>query len=136
MCEGDSAAGDDDSPPDVRVAPAVVESCFAGGVVAGLLLVVWRSSRLGYLTQPFHYRASETFLDYFNTAFWSYRIGAYSEWRSIYPPIALIFSRIFSTKSCYNIDAIIGRYCDYNSIYVLYGLFLLNFVLVLMTYRR
>lgn len=41
----------------------------------------------GYLPAPFVADKSDTFMDLYNTLWWSAHDGRYTEWRSIYPPL-------------------------------------------------
>lgn len=66
----------------------------------------------GYLPQPFIWDPQDTFMDWFNPAYWANHEGAYSVWRSIYPPLSFMFLRIFSIQSCYASSPFAARDCD------------------------
>lgn len=70
----------------------------------------------GYLPQPFIWDPQDTFMDWFNTAYWANHWGAYSVWRSIYPPLSFIVLRLFSISSCYATSPFAARDCDWLSI--------------------
>lgn len=70
----------------------------------------------GYLPQPFIWDPQDTFMDWFNTAYWANHWGAYSVWRSIYPPLSFVFLRTFSIPSCYVTSPFAARDCDWLSI--------------------
>jgi hypothetical protein len=101
-----------------------------------LAYVAWRFSGLGYLPQPFHYRASEPFLDVYETAAWAHRSGAYDLWRSTYPPLSFVLLKLVSIEKCYGGGAAAARACDWPPLALLLGAFLLNFALVYVTYAR
>jgi len=45
----------------------------------------------GYLSSPFFYVKSDTFMDLFHPMYWSDDEGKYNEWLSVYPPLVFIF---------------------------------------------
>jgi hypothetical protein len=90
----------------------------------------------GYLPSPFLYAKSETFTDWYNTAYWANNAGAYSQWESVYPPFSFIFVKIFSKASCYVQSAYVGRDCDHQGYVLITLLTLVNFVLAWLTYRK
>ena len=70
----------------------------------------------GYLPQPFIWDPNDTFMDWFNPAYWANHWGAYSVWRSIYPPLSFVTLRMFSISSCYVTTPFAARDCDWLSI--------------------
>ena len=50
----------------------------------------------GYLSSPFFYVKSDTFMDLFHPMYWSDDVGKYNEWLSVYPPLVFIF--LYSLK--------------------------------------
>lgn len=70
----------------------------------------------GYLPQPFIWDPQDTFMDWFNTAYWANHWGAYSVWRSIYPPLSFVVLRMFTISSCYVTSSFAARDCDWLSI--------------------
>ena len=112
-----------------------VELVLGGLVLVGLLLAGWRFMQQGYLPQPFYYRASDSLLDLYSTAFWAHTAGAFSQWHSQYPPLSFIFLRFASLKSCYAPGYLSGRDCDWFARLVLFAIFLGNLALVYRNYR-
>lgn len=92
----------------------------------------------GYLPQPFFYDPHDTWMDWFNTAFWAYEPGAYDSWATIYPPLSFVFLRIFSVSHCYahGADAYAVRNCDWVGLLTLHSLWVLNIVLLWKTFRK
>jgi hypothetical protein len=111
------------------------EIALAGLVLAGLALVAWRFFQHGYLPQPFYYHVSRSLLDLHSTAFWAHARGAFSQWRSQYPPLSFIFLRLTSLKSCYGLGYLAGRDCDWLARLVLVTIYIANGILVYAAYR-
>ncbi len=65
-----------------------------------------------YLPQPFLFDTFDTFMDWFNTAYWANRSGAYDVWQSIYPPLSFVFLDLVSIQRCY-VDPFVARDCDW-----------------------
>jgi len=104
-------------------------------VLASLGWVVAFYAARHYLPQPFLFDTFDTFMDWFNTAYWANRSGAYDVWRSIYPPLSFVFLDLFSIESCYA-DPFIARDCDWvgtTTILLSYGL---SAALAALAFRR
>lgn len=85
-------------------------------VLASFAWLVRSFLQTGYLPQPFIWDPQDTFMDWFNTAYWANHWGAYSVWRSIYPPLSFFVLRLFSKSSCYVTSSFAARDCDWLSI--------------------
>lgn len=48
----------------------------------------------GYLDRPFFYDKSDTFMDFFNTEYWSFDQGRYTDWGSIYTPFSFLLTQL------------------------------------------
>jgi hypothetical protein len=107
----------------------------AGLILIALVRVVLFFSGAGYLPPPFFYNADDTFMDWYNTAYWAHVSGAYDQWLSIYPPLSFVFLRIFSIPACYRASSAVARSCDPVGIWVLLICFALNLVLVFLCFR-
>jgi hypothetical protein len=91
----------------------------------------------GYLPQPFFYDTFDTYMDWFNTAYWAHSDGMYRDWGSIYPPLSFVFFKIISTPRCYhNKNTFIGpgayydsRECDWIAMTALFLFFFINIYL-------
>lgn len=107
----------------------------------GVLLLIARAMAwlyfYGHLPQPFFYEPSDTFMDWFNTAYWARDTGSYDSWRTIYPPLSFVVLRFLGKSSCYaGAEGLVVRDCDWIGIVAIHAIFLLNLVLVAMTYLR
>lgn len=103
----------------------VVESLLLAAILAGAVHASWHLSTRGYLPQPFVWDPQDTFMDWFNVAYWSHREGVYSVWRAVYPPLSFVLLKVFSTESCYVTSSFAGRDCDVVSQVIIIGLYLL-----------
>lgn len=108
-----------------------LEYAFALGVLALLARALVMLYLNGYLPQPFFYEPSDSFMDWFNTAYWSHNTGAYDSWRTIYPPLSFVVLRLLGKPSCYaNTDGLEVRDCDWIGMVAIHAFFVLNIVLV------
>lgn len=121
----------------------IIESLLAATIILGIFYCAIHVMRNGYLPAPFFYEPSDTFADWFNTAFWSRRSGAYDTWGTIYPPISFLFVRLLTIDKCYpdirpfdpsaGLDA---RDCDWLAITAMLVIFAINIVLTFAFLRR
>lgn len=83
-----------------------------------LLLVggLWRVWSLlqsnGYLGPPFVFDVGDTFMDWFNTAYWAHNGHAYDVWRTIYLPLSFVITGLFGDPRCYSNAPYDARDCD------------------------
>lgn len=118
--------------PLARVAEVFLLGLILGGVLCCLLSL----SRNGYLPVPFLYFSEDTFMDWYNTAYWANNGRAYEDWGALYPPLSFIFVRIFSVKSCYSADALLGRNCDPVGLATFLSLFILSSAVAFASFRK
>lgn len=104
-------------------------------IAAGVIWIGGVFAAFGYLPQPFYYDVSGSLMDYFTTAWWAHHQGAYSQWRSLYPPLSFDLLRLASDGTCYGKDDVFARSCDGIAKVTLLGLFLLNGVLAWLSFR-
>lgn len=64
--------------------------------IAGLAYYINYFTSNGYLPNPFFYEVSDTFMDLFNTMYWAYDNGRYTDWGSVYPPFSFIILRLIN----------------------------------------
>eukprot|EP01037_Dinobryon_pediforme_P010333 gene10333-10399_t len=84
----------------------------------------------GYLPQPFVFDTNDTFMDWFNTAFWAHRPGAYAVWHSIYPPLSFVFLRVVGLPGCYVGSPFAARDCDWLGQGMIFACYALDVALV------
>ncbi len=112
------------------------ELLLALAVVASVIATALAFRETGYLPQPFVFDTNDTFMDWFNTAYWANRPGAYDVWRSIYPPLSFVFLDLFSVPGCYLQSPFHARDCDWLGKGVILAFYLLDVALAWLSFRR
>ena len=102
-----------------RAIPVALE--FAGMVlvIAGFARLVSIFRYQGYLPAPFVFDVGDTFMDWFNTAYWAHNPGAYSVWRTVYLPLSFVITGLLGNPSCYKTAPYDARECDHLGIAVI-----------------
>lgn len=112
------------------------ELLLAAAVLASLASTVLFFQRTGYLPQPFVFDTNDTFMDWFNTAYWANNPGAYDVWRTIYPPLSFVFLDAFSLPGCYLQSPFHARDCDWLGRATIYAFYLIDVALIWLSLRR
>lgn len=97
--------------PDAGAARAA-EWALAFLVVLAALRMAALALTTGFLPYPFEADPNNTFMDFFSTAYWAHRRGAYTEWWSVYPPLPFDFVRLWTRPACYVSSPEGARTCD------------------------
>lgn len=75
------------------------KAIFLGGILLlsciNFLYIVWFYTVHRYLPPPFVYDKENTFMDFYNTLYWSGQEGIYSVWNSVYPPLSFLFLDLY-----------------------------------------
>ena len=125
--------------PGWRLRPVLrwIEPLMMVLVLAGIVRAYFFFRLNAHLPQPFFYEPFDTWMDWFNTAYWAHEKGAYDAWGSVYPPLSFALLRIFSKDSCYvETNGYAARECDWVGLVTLHGFFLLNVLLLYLTFRK
>lgn len=88
------------------------ELLLMGVVLIGLADLVYLFVVKGYLGAPFVFDVNDTFMDWFNTAYWSHNGGAYAVWNTIYAPLSLVITQFLGNARCYANNPFAARDCD------------------------
>jgi hypothetical protein len=104
-------------------------------VLASFVWVVKFFIERHYLPEPFVFDVNDTFMDWFNVAYYANRPGTYDVWHSVYPPLSFVFLRLFSVHRCYG-NAFIARDCDWIGTAALLASYALDCVLAALVFRR
>ena len=89
----------------------------------------------GYLPAPYFYDLNDTYMDWFNPAYWANHPGAYDIWRTVYPPLSFVFLKLFSLKYCYADDPYFGRGCDWLGMIAIWLFYFASLYFVFKSYR-
>lgn len=122
---------------DIRPSGLWLEALLATAVVAGLTWAMIFLAFNGFLPHPFFYEPSDTFMDWYNPAYWAYDKGRYDSWGSVYPPLSFAILRVFSFSACYQgAEGVTSRDCDWLGIVVIHIIFVLNAILIARTFLK
>lgn len=121
---------------DRRGWPPFVEIALMLAVLGSFGWTVWWFATYGFLPQPFVFDTNDTFMDWFNTAFWAEHPGAYDVWHSIYPPLSFVFLQLVSLPGCYLGSPFAARDCDWLARSVILGCYAIDVVLVTIAFWR
>lgn len=113
-----------------------IEPLLTLAVLAGVLHVAVRYLVDGRLPQPFVFDARDTFMDWFNTAWWAHHPGAFEVWRTVYPPVSFLFLRLFGLDGCYAGDPLIARDCDGLGIAAIFACYAVTAALAALAFWR
>lgn len=119
--------------PRLALLPEIV---LALAVATSTALAALHLRDFGYLPQPFVFDTNDTFMDWFNTAYWANNPGAYDVWRSIYPPLSFVVLDLTSLPGCYLQSPFWARDCDGLARGTIYGLYLIDIALLWLSFRR
>lgn len=112
------------------------EALLTLAVLAGLGNVINRFVVDGKLPQPFIFDINDTFMDWFNTAYWAHHPGSFTVWGTVYPPFSFAFLKLFGLPGCYANDSISARNCDTVGVTAIIGFYVLTAVLATLAFWR
>lgn len=113
-----------------------IEIALAAAVVLSFAHTIWWFATTGYLPQPFVFDTNDTYMDWFNVAYWAHRPGIYDVWRSIYPPLSFLFLDFTTLPGCYTGSPFHARDCDWLAHGVILGFYLFDVALVWIALKR
>lgn len=119
-----------------RARPPLIETGLMLAVLASLGWATLHFVEFGYPPQPFVLDTNDTFMDWFNPAYWANRPGAYDVWRSIYPPLSFVFLDWLSLPGCYLNSSYYARDCDWLGRVAIIAFYLIDVVLIWVALRR
>ena len=93
-----------------------------------LFQLLYQYQKYGIGGISFFYDLNDTYMDHFNTLFWSARDGRYDIWESVYPPLAFLLTKIGSIESCLNnsLDPFVLRSCNPNAVVPLFVVYFIG----------
>lgn len=118
-----------------------LEPLLALVILVGLIRAMVHIYTHGYLPQPFFYEPADVWMDWFNTADWARDNGMYDSWGTIYPPLTFVLLKLVGLPYCYMGGggagtAYYARACDWVGIGLLHGIFVMNAVLIAITFYK
>lgn len=114
-----------------------IEAFLAISVGAGLLWSIGHLIIFKYLPTPFFYEPQDTWMDWFNTAYWAHQPGAYDTWGTIYPPLSFVVLKLLTFGGCYPFaEQYSARDCDIYGVATLHVSYLVNIVLIAWTFVK
>lgn len=114
-----------------------LEPLFTLAILIAIVRAYFYFQEYAHFPQPFFYEPYDVWMDWFNTSYWAYNKGAYDSWGTIYPPLSFAFLRVFSVAKCYKeASGYAIRECDWVGLVTLHGIFLLNIVLLWLSFRK
>ena len=105
-------------------------------VLAGFVRVVIQFFDQGYLGPPFVFDIGDTFMDWFNTAYWAHKGDAYGVWRTIYLPLSFVVTRLMGDPRCYNAAPYDARECDWFGIVFILAMYVGSIVVSTIAFYR
>lgn len=120
----------------VRLLPLLPEIVLALAVLGSTGWTLHFFFAFGYLTQPFVFDTNDTFMDWFNTAYWANNRGIYDVWRSIYPPLSFVFLDATSLPGCYLQSSFYARDCDWLARSTIAAFYCVDVALAWICFRR
>ena len=94
-------------------------------VLVSLVWVIDWYILYNFMPQPLHEVPSDTWMDWFNPAYWGDRPVRYSEWKAIYLPLSFMFLDLVTLENCYHSDSFFARDCDTVSYFVIISVYIL-----------
>ena len=105
-----------------------------------ILIGLWRVYSLfmsnGYLGPPFVFDVGDTFMDWFNTAYYAHNGHAYDIWRTIYLPLSFVVTGLFGDPTCYDRAPYDARDCDVFGIYFILFMYVVCVVVTALSLWR
>lgn len=114
-----------------------LEYAFAALIVLGLVYSFWFFFNNQYFPQPFFYDIGDTWMDWFNPAYWSHELGAYDSYMTIYPPLTYVILRTITYGPCYTTaQGGPSRECDWLGIGSLHIIYVICIILTARTLMK
>ena len=106
-------------------------------IIAALVYDFWYFFTYKYFPQPFFYDMGDTWMDWFNPAYWSHVSGTYDSYLTIYPPLTYVILKGITWGPCYpGAQGGWSRECDVLGIVSLHIVYLLCVILTAWTFLK
>jgi hypothetical protein len=118
----------------------VTEFILMLAMLAGFGHLIYQYHTYGYMPLPFVYDVTDTFMDWFNPAYWGHNGHAYGAYTSIYAPLSFVLLDLLGIPGCYAYGANPHpkdvRECDVVGIGAILICYLLCVVLAAIMFRK
>jgi len=105
-------------------------------MLAGFAHLVYTFQTRGFLPLPFVYDVTDTFMDWFNPAYFAYNGHAYDIYISIYAPLSFAILKVLGIASCYESHPKDARFCDYVGIASILAFYALSVICAAIAFFR
>ena len=107
-----------------------IEYFFAAAILTGLAYSFWYFFTFYHLPQPFFYDYGDTWMDWFNPAYWAHQPGTYDNYKTIYPPLSYVLLKFMTFGPCYvGAEGGWSRDCDIYGVAWLHLIYLVDVIL-------
>jgi hypothetical protein len=120
----------------LRVTPRSIEWALAAFLIGALVYCYFEFRRIGYLPLPFWPDPQDVYADGYSTAWWGFNGAMYNIWKTVYPPLSFVITRLFSIERCYDADVTFARDCDWGLWGVALGFCVINAIIAYVSYRK
>lgn len=84
---------------NTSISKAITLLLFISGFFYFIFVVIFFNQR-GMLPTPFFFDANDTFMDLYNTIYWSWQPEKYTDWGSVYPIFVFMLGQMIGNSSC------------------------------------
>lgn len=114
-----------------------LEYIFSIAIALSLAYSFWFFFKYQYFPQPFFYDIGDTWMDWFNPAYWAHQPGAYDTYATIYPPLTYVILRAVTYGPCYvGYHGGLARECDWLGVTALHLFYVLAVFLTARTFWK
>jgi len=113
-----------------------VEFVLMLAMFAGFAHLVYRVRTYGFVPLPFVYDVTDTFMDWFNPAYYAHNGHAYDIYISIYAPLSFAILKVLGISSCYATAPKDARACDYIGIAAILVFYALSAITAAVAFYR
>lgn len=114
-----------------------IEYALSAAIVGGLAYSFWFLFTYFRFPQPFFYDVGDTWMDWFNPAYWSHQPGTYDSYKTIYPPLTYAILKYITWAPCYaNAQGGWSRDCDILGIAALHLTYVICIIVTALSLKK
>jgi len=122
--------------PRLRKRSILIESALTLATIAGLYDLVKYIFYHGYVPLPFVYDTTDTFMDWFNPAYYGNHGHAYSIYHSVYAPLSFVITKVFHMPGCYETHGKDARMCDPIALGAIFAFYIIAAIVAAVAFYR